>query len=769
MNAVTDFISRNKNTILAQLPVLACLAYGLYFMPNTTYWWDSGDFISTIAAYGIPHPSGYPFYINLGRIFWLLASSNIWGINLLSLLSSLIALQLTSVIVSLLIYKKPWSWTVTAIPIMFFVPAFFENSLVPVVYPLNLLGISILTYLSLRILEKREPKLLLLLAFLSGLFAGNHMFAVIYVFIFILLYFIRFKGEDRLLLWGFIFFALGMSIYLYLPIKSIIEPFYNWVKPHNFMRFYFVVGMKGYSDQTWIKNWDTLRFFLTHWHSYVLVPELGWIFLTTGLLGLFGALRNKAWRPLVYLLLIIGGWNLFSMIYHACPQSLHQWHRYWFLFFWVIWVGLLFFIAKLLEITDKTRLIAIPLILLIGVYSGYRNLNFADGVKNNGADYFTKLYFSFVPYNLMFHSTGDNASFNLSALQRGKGIRPDLSIIWRLGARSLLPKHEKLFDNLINYKMPEETFASTDLIFSNASSNTELIGSIFLYSSKIDYFIETKKFNNEVLNKINSKFKNSSILKIAVIESYLEPFKYLETTDPDFYKDGSRWHVLYCFINKVKPDNTFSKQKQIVYKWRNEDFKGSYEQSCMLQESEPWHGLPYFTIFSYCYATNEKEKAADIIDLGLKMTKMGDRKNFIHRTAGKIALDARNYDDAIYHFEKAKMTKEPNYGLIIDLILAHTGKNDWISVDYYLKLAEGMDSTSSSFYMAKGIIEMQKEKNNNKAIEFFIKSLEKDENEIRALSNIILCYKRLGMQKEAKLYEDKLNDIRAKSKMLSEK
>ena len=80
--------------------VLVLFVYFFTLLP-AIYIEDSSEFIAAAAALGIPHPTGYPLYVVLGKIFSLLPLGILpWRVNLLSAMAAAAAVT----VLFLLIY-----------------------------------------------------------------------------------------------------------------------------------------------------------------------------------------------------------------------------------------------------------------------------------------------------------------------------------------------------------------------------------------------------------------------------------------------------------------------------------------------------------------------------------------------------------------------------------------------------------------------------------------------------------------------------------------
>jgi hypothetical protein len=227
--------------------VLSFTAYVVTLCP-TIYWEDSAAFCAVHSLLGIPHSPGFPVYVILGRLFTLLPfagsafysnlMSAFWGSATLSMLYFLIIEVQKQAQLDQWLSKLT---TITAVLFLGFSSSFWLQTIRAEVYSLNIFFCLVLTYLVLKWRRSNSDsngtKVLLLFFFILGLSLTNHPLLIITLIPGFLL-FILLKDYSALLSpkrLGFlaIFFLMGMSVYLYLPIRSGLLPAINWGKPDS--------------------------------------------------------------------------------------------------------------------------------------------------------------------------------------------------------------------------------------------------------------------------------------------------------------------------------------------------------------------------------------------------------------------------------------------------------------------------------------------------------------------------------------------------------
>ena len=248
---------------------------------------DSGELATCCATLGIAHPSGYPLYVLLGRIFSLFPFGK--PIYLLNLMSAFwisltnLCFFLSLFILSGIFFPKEYAAklkvmsAVLVTALFSFSPILWSQAVINEVYSLNIFLCSLIILIalywykrnsSLNNPETFNPCLIYLLAYLLGLGSGNHLLSLfIFPALFFLLITSGYKGayslKSLILIAGF--FILGISIYLYLPIRSSLDPALNWGNPSSWLNLKNHLTAKMYQSrmfsETQTEFWNNLRYF----------------------------------------------------------------------------------------------------------------------------------------------------------------------------------------------------------------------------------------------------------------------------------------------------------------------------------------------------------------------------------------------------------------------------------------------------------------------------------------------------------------------------
>ncbi|MDO9392292.1 MAG: DUF2723 domain-containing protein [bacterium] len=225
---------------------------------------DSGELSLAVNTLGIAHPTGYPLFTLLGKIWVTLM---FWGdlAFRLNILSALIGA--CSAAFLFLILRDSGVRTELAIAGIFlwaFSPVVWDQATVMEVYGLtSLLGMMLL-WLSLKFKKENDYKALFLIAFTAGLGLGNHLSLLWYLpGVAVIVLDKQFLRDWKRPALTVSLFALGLSVYLYLPLRSINDPLLNWGDPSNWSRF--LNHVTGRQYRVWMFNNSLSEL----WHNFI--------------------------------------------------------------------------------------------------------------------------------------------------------------------------------------------------------------------------------------------------------------------------------------------------------------------------------------------------------------------------------------------------------------------------------------------------------------------------------------------------------------------
>jgi hypothetical protein len=434
--------------------IIPLTIYSLTLAPSVAFT-DSGELAAACATLGVAHPTGYPLFVILGFLWTKipLPFSIIFKLNLFAAfctaLASLFFFELMRFLLSAIqerqshppkeTKKKKAKSKSEPTPIVLereslvlialsasllfaFSRTIWAQATAIEVYSLHLvmLVLSIRLFLRFTLAKEPQPKDALIWAFVLGLGFTNHLTMILLAPAMLYFYFHRFgftkDAFTRIAIMS-VPFALGLSLYLYLPIRSSMSPEFNWGEVHrSFDKFFYHVSGKQYQIHLFNGNWEPQAKIL-----FSLVPfELAVVGIA---LSLYGAVRLfQVEKPIAwFLVLLVLGSALYAVNYNV-----HDADSYFLLTFLalILLAGMgVMFLAQQRKAVALASLI-LPLIAIA--------INFNHNNKRNETlvvDYTKTMVESLEPNALLLSAQWDYFCSAFWYLQRFEGLRPDVVMI----------------------------------------------------------------------------------------------------------------------------------------------------------------------------------------------------------------------------------------------------------------------------------------------------------------------------------------------------
>jgi hypothetical protein len=488
--------------------VLVFVLYAITLAPSTAFW-DTSEYIATAHILGIPHPPGNPLFVIMARAWELLLSPtglpSAIRVNLFSALMGAGTATFWYLVIHRVLCYFSASERVRRIgagaAVLLSATAFTvwnQSNVNEKVYTVSFFTIALLSWVIFlwrdHVEEHRTVKsgrfhddnAFVFVVYVLALSVGNHLMAFLAapaILIFCLLVKAKALLNWRLYLWCVVFAVMGISVHLFLPIRSGLHPVINEAAPTcetmgSAMTSVLTLGKAGcenlsaalareqyakppitdrlapFGDQ--LLNY--FQYFDWQWsrslmgtYGYFAPARLPFTLLFLGL-GIFGAVQHwkrdrKSFAYIATLFATLSVGLVFYLNFRygygqvsakgLSPDLAEVRERdYFFLVsfsIWGLWAGvgltaLWLRAAESLRERANALTLASP-ILVLAALPLVLNWSYASRAGDYSArDWAYNLLMSVEPYGVLF-TNGDNDTFPLWYLQEAEGIRRDVTVI----------------------------------------------------------------------------------------------------------------------------------------------------------------------------------------------------------------------------------------------------------------------------------------------------------------------------------------------------
>jgi tetratricopeptide (TPR) repeat protein len=462
----------------AAIGSLALIVYAAGACP-TIYVGDSGELVAAVDVLGIPHPSGYPLYVLLGKLWTVLLPLGSVAYRM-SLFSAVCAAAACAVLHHLCRRSGLGAPAAAFSALLLAVsPSLWGEANVQRVYALNLLFVMLAVWWAFEWWRTGRDRALLVACLLCGLGAANHTFlgfVAIAIGIFALAARPGLLRRPRFLLAMPACALAGLLPYAYLPIRSSMDPPLDWGNPETLEGFLGVVLRRDFWDRKWIEGpADLLVIGADYLKS--LGSELLWLGAALMLVGLVAGRRR--WPVLLPVLIMAA--NAGAMAAHGSRSDIFIWHRYYVPSYamaaLLAGMGLQALLDRL-ALAPRLRPLAwaplaVPLAGLLLHWSEF------DRSRYRVADDFSRKLLGTLPPGAHIAATDDNILFVLIYLKFVEGLRPDVDLILQgVGGANLPnlrfnPDNEGLFfTHHPNWRHQQLAVVPVGLVFQVARAGT---------------------------------------------------------------------------------------------------------------------------------------------------------------------------------------------------------------------------------------------------------------------------------------------------------
>ncbi|MBI4308364.1 MAG: DUF2723 domain-containing protein [Chloroflexi bacterium] len=207
-------------------------AFAVYLggLAPTVRWGDSAELATGAYLLGIVHPTGYPLYLLLGKLFTFLPVGDIaYRLNLMSAVAGAAAAAVLALVVVEMV-RRPLLAFVIALSLAF-TPVFWHHTLAAEKYSLHALFVALIVLLVLLWRRTGQPRYFVLLGLVVGLSLAHHRTTLLLAPGLVYAFFAL--GPWRTLRWRHYcvtaaLLMIGPLLYLYIPLRDAADPALNF-------------------------------------------------------------------------------------------------------------------------------------------------------------------------------------------------------------------------------------------------------------------------------------------------------------------------------------------------------------------------------------------------------------------------------------------------------------------------------------------------------------------------------------------------------------
>jgi tetratricopeptide (TPR) repeat protein len=450
-----------KRIILASYFIIPFCVYLYTLHPTVSPYRDSGDLITAASTLGLAHPPGYPLYALAGKAFTAIfkLGNTAYRMNVMSAFFAAAGLFLLALAIIGLFDGAMFAGI--AVIFLAFSTSYWRLAQVSEMYSLNAFLAALILYLAAKQYgcpqaenRKQEALSLYAISFICGLACANHP-TIIFIappLVWLALSSKNLKPVNCLS--AVIFFCIGLSAYLFLPLRSVTDPVSSWGKPDTLTSFFRMVtrsdygGLRLHPEESKF-SWD-VPVVLSHLWVYLksLVDQFTVIGALLGLWGMFIKRNEKYFQFLIGSLVIAGPiFVIFSNLPPAEKTTLPILEPH------LVFPNVIFalFIAAGINKFSKYGFIPKALILCSAAALLFIKLPLCSYRNHFYAYDYGKNLFKTTPAGSVIYDPDDPTAFITTYNQAVMGLRPDVKLAayfrTRWGYELLKRRHPDILPN----------------------------------------------------------------------------------------------------------------------------------------------------------------------------------------------------------------------------------------------------------------------------------------------------------------------------------
>lgn len=455
--------------------------YFILYQVTGIYAGDSGDLVTAACTFGVPHPPGYPLYTFLGNLACHIPFfTPAFRVTFLSSIPHAFVIVIVYLII-LKLTKHSLSAFFGAL-VLFGNYLFFLYSVTPEVFALFDLFVVVISYISIRFLEKPTKRLFYALVFAFSLSLSHH-----HVILFIVppLLYVLWVKRAPIMVWFsgirdkvsiILVFVLGLLPYLYIPVAARQGSMVNWDRAVDIGSFLNLIFRRDYG--TFISNGAYGKFFIQRIlqikaYGEFVFQDYTWIGVFIAFFGLIciRKLNKHFFNQFVLALLFLGPIFLFYASFPLMNRfTLGTFERFLLPTYCLVSIligvgfhGIIYeskkvsnkyferSILKYLPVLFSVTIFLYPIFFIIKTSKNFHGLPIDKTANNLGLD-----ILSSVPYGSTIIASRDSTLFVSQYVRYALKVRPDIVLLHfaRFGSREYALDIQK---NFPDSKYPQST------------------------------------------------------------------------------------------------------------------------------------------------------------------------------------------------------------------------------------------------------------------------------------------------------------------------
>lgn len=404
-------LPRLKQNLPAIILFVFFLSLYIYTAAPTIYSGDSGEIAAAVNTLGLAHPTGFPLYMMIGKLFTLLLPIGdvAHHLNIFSALLTAISVALLFILLRSL-GMGDISSILASIIFGFGRNTIWANAGTVNVYAISLFFTLILLNIFIKWKQNENKKYLYWYAIIFGLSLGGHVIMIVMGIPFLMMLWreVRIHRQFKILSGAIVLSLLPLSQYLYLWLAYTRNTVMTWGSVGSFRDFFNYITQRDYVNKIAARTLNSSVLFANTLVKF-LISEFTIPFFIIILLGLFILARKN--KHLFLLLISLVAANILIMFLYGNDNDLFILARYISIPYVVCAISLAYFfdtLFKLVSLKKKGGYILVlgVIFILIGLQLKTA-LAFNNRHNNFIINDFTENAFSSIDSDSIFITTGD--------------------------------------------------------------------------------------------------------------------------------------------------------------------------------------------------------------------------------------------------------------------------------------------------------------------------------------------------------------------------